>query len=97
MELGSVLALKKRVEEKLLDSAKRREGTELQALIEQRPEGRLALGYSQKSAKDYQLELRVQRPGGPAHKMAEELKETEAKGEANIEAVLKALKVSLLS
>ena len=87
MELGSVQALKSRIEEGLLQGAERRKGTELQALIEQRPESRLAVGYSRKSANDYQLELRVQRPGGPAHKQAEELKETEAKGEANIEVI----------
>lgn len=86
MKLDSVLELKQRVESSLRSEARQRGGARLQAFVDPRSEGRLAVGYSQQSPGDYLLELRVQKRGGTAHRLAERFK-AEAQGEANIEVV----------
>lgn len=86
MELDSVLELKGSIEKSLKSEARRRGGAQAEALVSPKTEARLSVGYSQKSSKDYQLELRLQRPGGKAQKQAEQYKD-QAKGEANIEII----------
>lgn len=87
MKRDSVFELKAEVESLLRHEAERLAGPQAEAYINPRVEGRLAVGYSQRSANDYQLELRVQRPNGQAFRLAEQIREERARGEANIEVV----------
>ena len=83
MEKASVLDLKNKILESL---AERQTAVETQVLTIPRVESRLAVGYSQKSDGDYQLELRVQSGKGAAYRRALTFKEL-AKQEANIEVI----------
>lgn len=89
MELESVLALKEDVLERAAQhyQQSRDDYANLaQGLLDQRPEKRLAVGYSMFGPGDYRLELRVYREAKFAHRLAEEIV-AEAKGEANIEII----------
>jgi len=66
----------------------------LQALVDARPDRRVAVGYSRLRGNNYRLELRVQREGGHAHAYAQQIAK-EAKGEARI-AVLESLQIPSL-
>jgi len=83
MEKASVVDLKNKILESL---AERQTAVETQVLTIPRVESRLAVGYSQKSDGDYQLELRVQSGKGAAYRRALTFKEL-AKQEANIEVI----------
>ena len=83
MEKASVLDLKNQILESLTE---RRTATQTQVVTIPRVESRLAVGYSQKGAGDYQLELRVQSGKGAAYRKAQTFKEL-AQQEANIEVI----------
>lgn len=83
MKKESVLELKNQVLESL---SERRGATQTEVLSIPRVESRLAVGYSQKSDGEYQLELRVQKGRGAAYRKAQKFKE-QAKKEANIEII----------
>lgn len=86
MEKASVLELKSEVLKSLWTQTVQRKGAEAESLVNPRIGSRLAVGYSQKKKGDYQLEFRVQREHGAAHKLALTFKD-KAKQEANIEVV----------
>ncbi|MGZ5436266.1 MAG: hypothetical protein ACXWID_04545 [Pyrinomonadaceae bacterium] len=83
MEKSSVLELKNKILESLTE---RRGGVQMQVATIPRVESRLAVGYSQKSNGQYELELRVQSGKGAAYRKAQTFKEL-AKDEANIEII----------
>lgn len=83
MERTSVLDLKKQILDSLIEN---RGGDDQQALVNPRIESRLAVGYSQKTDGQYQLELRVQSGKGTAYRKAMTFKDL-AKQEANVEII----------
>jgi hypothetical protein len=85
MQLQSVLDLKQEVFERLKKEGERSVAA-TESLVDPRPEGRLAVGYSERSNKDYRLEIRVQSQKGKAYRRAQEISD-KAKGEANIEII----------
>src|SRR2546423_6105807 len=86
MKKESVLELKHEVLKSLMVGGAIRKGAATQSLVNPRVEGRLAVGYSEKTKGDFQLELRVQRKQGAAYQRALTFKE-QAKQEANIEEI----------
>jgi hypothetical protein len=86
MKKESVLELKQEVLKSVMVSGGGRAGAATQSLVNPRVESRLAVGYSEKSKGDFQLELRVQRKQGAAYQRALSFKE-QAKQEANIEEI----------
>jgi hypothetical protein len=87
MKLESVMELKRTIEDTLQVEEGRRRGNQLQGLVNPKTAGRLAVGYSQRAKSEYQLEFRVQRYAGAAHRKAERFKSELAHDEANIEII----------
>jgi len=86
MKKESVLELKNEVLRSLMSAGGGRRGAAAESLVNPRIESRLAVGYSETSKGDFQLELRVQRKQGTAYQQALSFKER-AKQEANIEEI----------
>jgi hypothetical protein len=86
MKRDSVLELKQEILDSLRPGKARRGGTEAQSLVNPRIESRIAVGFSKKSDRQYQLEIRVQRRNGAAYEQALGFKE-KARNEANIEEI----------
>jgi len=86
MEKSSVLELKQEILRTFMVEGVGRKGAAIQSLVNPRVESRLAVGYSEKSKGDFQLELRVQRKQGTAYQKALEF-QAKAKQEANIEEI----------
>ncbi len=86
MNFDNVIALRDQFVRQIRQAAESRIKQGLESFAAPSPESRIAIGYSQLSKTDYQLEIRTNRDSGYGRRLAERYKE-EAKGEANIEVV----------